>query len=148
MPCMLILKINLNMCMKWVVGSMSYTLDYHCIFQLVLQLISILYTHLCLYMYALTSCNINLDWYLLFPYIYMCFNCAYYIFYLWAQILIVLSLISYWQLFFNWYLIQAYASFSLVFHKGGENSCFSFQSVLFTFGILLPLFMLKNDLDI
>ena len=32
MPYMLILKINLNMSMKWVVGSMSYTLDSHSVF--------------------------------------------------------------------------------------------------------------------
>ena len=47
---------------------------------------------------------------------------------------------------FNWYSIQAYASFSLIFHEGGENSCFTFKSVLFTIDILLPLFMLKNDI--
>ena len=47
--------------------------------------------------------------------------------------------------YLNWYLIQAYASFCLVFHKGGENSYLTFQLVLFTFGILLPHFILKND---
>ena len=37
-----------NMCMNRVI-FMSYTLDPHCVFQLVSQLISILYTHICFY---------------------------------------------------------------------------------------------------
>ena len=45
---------------------------------------------------------------------------------------LILSLMT---IILNWYPIQAYASFSLVFHKGRENSCFIFQSVLFIIGI-------------
>ena len=54
---------------------------------------------------------------------------------------LILSLMT---IILNWDPIQAYASFSLVFHKEGKNSYFTFQLVLFTIGILLPLFMLKK----
>ena len=71
--------------MKWVVGSMSYTLDshysfnlYHCIFSIGITIdILFVYSYF-LYMYAYTSISINFDWYFIF-HIYMCFICAYYI---------------------------------------------------------------------
>ena len=79
-PCLLclILKIILNMCMKWVVGSMSYTLDLILssigiigFFQLVSLLTFFLYTHMFLYICAYTSNNINFGWYSIFhTYIY------------------------------------------------------------------------------
>ena len=84
-----------------------------------------------LYMYAYSSNSINFDWYLIF-HTYICFICAYYI-------LIFFSInFDYAKLDFlkDYYisidyfsigiLIQVYASFYLVFHKGGENSYFTF----------------------
>ena len=70
-----------------------------------------------------------------FSYIYICFICAYYISislstnFGYAKLDFLNDFYFNW-LFFNWYLIQAYASFCLVFHKGGENSYFTFQLVL------------------
>ena len=66
-----LLKIYLNMYMKWVAGSMSYTLDSH-LFSIDITIdIYGVYSYLFLYMYASTSNNINLDWYLHF-HTYIC----------------------------------------------------------------------------
>ena len=98
-----------------------------------------------------TSNSINFDWYLIF-HTYICFICAYYISislstnFSYAKLDFFNDYYISIDFFFNWYLIQAYASFCLVFHKGGENLYFTFQVVLFTFRILLlPHFMLEND---
>ena len=127
----------------WVEG-MSYTLDSHCVFNWYHNWYFV-YSYLFIYMYASTSNSINFNWYLIFHiYIYVFWLCLLYLYifkhkFCYAKFDLVLK----WQLFFNWYLIQAYASFSLVFHKRRKKSCFTFQSFLFTFCILLPLFMLK-----
>ena len=77
-------------------------------------------------MYASTLNSINFDWYLIFHiYMCVCFDCDYYIFislstnFSYAKLDLVLN-----DNYLNWYLIQAYASFCLVFHKEGENSYF------------------------
>ena len=104
------------------------------------QLVSLLtflfvYSYMFLYMYAFTSNSINFDWYLIFhTYIHILFVLTISL-YLWAQILVMLSLIFMTILFqlisFQLVLKQAYASFYLVFHKGGENSYFIFQLVFY-----------------
>ena len=122
--------------MKWVVGSMSYTLIHYCVFNWYHNWHFFYIFIFVSNMYVLTSNNINFYWYLLFfSYICICFDCAYYI-------SISLSTnFGYAKLdFFYDYLIsidyvsigvliQAYASFYLVFHKGGENSYFIFQLI-------------------
>ena len=142
---------------EWVVGNMSYTLDsyytfnwYHWIFSIGITIdILFLYSYIFLYMYAYTSNSINFDWYSIF-HTYICFICTYYISislstnFSYAKLDFLNGYYIFNWLIFNWYLIQAYASFYLVFHKGGENLYFTFQVVLFTFRILLPHFM-KND---
>ena len=120
---MLILKINLNMCMigrsLWVIHlilivfSIGITID-----------IYFVYSYLCIYMYASTSNNINLDWYLHF-HIYICVCvCVFWLCLLYLYIFehkfchAKLDLVLNDNYFSNWYLIQAYALFSWVFHKG------------------------------
>ena len=120
----LILKILLNMCMKWVVGNMSYTFDLIMFsvsiigsFQLVLLLTFFFYTHICfLYMYAYTSNSINFDWYSIFhTYIYALFVLTISL-YLWAQILVMLSLISSMTIIFQLIMFQlvSYSSLCII----------------------------------
>ena len=90
-PCLVcfLLKILLNMCMKWVVGIMSYTLDSNYIFNWYHWILSIginidilfVYSYMFLYMYTYTSNSINFGCYSIFihTYIYICLFCAYYI---------------------------------------------------------------------
>ena len=72
-----------------------------------------------------TSNSINFDWYLLFhTYVYDLIVLIISLHFK-AQIMFMLSLIySLMSIFFNWYLIQAYALFFLVFHKGREKFMF------------------------
>ena len=115
--------VNLNMC--WEDRNMRYTFDIIVVsigiigfFQLVSILTFSLYTHiLFLCMYAFNYNGINFNWYLIFIHIFFFAKLE-------NLMIIIFQLISF-QLVF----IQAYASFYLVFHKGGENSYFIFQLV-------------------
>ena len=75
-----LLKIYLNMCMKWVVGSMSYILVPHCVFNWFHN------WHLfCILIYVSIYVCFNFKKYQFlllfnFSYIYMYFDCAFYIF--------------------------------------------------------------------
>ena len=110
-----IMKIILNLIMKWVVVDMSHTLDLFIVsigiiefFQLVSILTSFCILIYVLYMYAYTSYSINFNWYLFLTYIYRWFICAYYIPISWS------TNFGYVKLeFFNWYLGYHYFCFPL-----------------------------------
>ena len=79
-----IVKIILNVNMIGRIGYMRYTFDIIVVsigiigfFQLV-SILTFLYTHIFVCMYAFISYSINFDWYLTF-HTYICFICAYYI---------------------------------------------------------------------
>ena len=82
--CMLYIENLFNLDHEWEDRNMRYTLDLIVVsigiiefFQLV-SILSFLYTHIFLCMYAYISNSINFDWYLNF-HTYIDFICAYYI---------------------------------------------------------------------